>query len=38
MIGGILMAFILTFEFGRVPVLLGAKTGNLRLDSVQEIR
>ena len=38
MIGGILMAFILTFEFGRVPVLLGAKTGNPRLDSVQEIR
>lgn len=38
MIGGILMAFILTFEFGRVPVLLGVKTGNLRLDSVQEIR
>ena len=36
-IGGILMAFLLTFEFGKVPVLLGAKTGNLRLDSVEEI-
>ena len=36
-IGGILTAFLLTFEFGKVPVLLGAKTGNLRLDSVEEI-
>ena len=37
-IGGILTAFLLTFEFGKVPVLLGAKTGNLQFDSVQEIR
>lgn len=36
-IGGILTAFLLTFEFGKVPVLLGAKTGNLSLDSVEEI-
>ena len=36
-IGGILTAFLLTFEFGKVPVLLGAKTGNLRFDSVEEI-
>ena len=36
-IGGIFTAFLLTFEFGKVPVLLGAKTGNLRLDSVEEI-
>ena len=35
--GGILTAFLLTFEFGKVPVLLGAKTGNLSLDSVEEI-
>ena len=37
MMGGILTAFLLTFEFGKVPVLLGAKTGNLRLHSVEEI-
>ena len=37
MIGGILTAFLLTFEFGKVSVLLGAKTGNLRFDSVEEI-
>ena len=37
-IGGILMAFLLTFEFGKVPVLLGAKTGNLIFEDIQEIR
>lgn len=36
-IGGILTAFLLAFEFGKVPVLLGAKTGNLKLHSVEEI-
>ena len=38
MIGGILTAFLLTFEFGKVPVLLGAKTGNLIFEDIQEIR
>lgn len=37
-IGGILTAFLLTFEFGKVPVLLGAKTGNLIFEGIQEIR
>ena len=37
-IGGILTAFLLTFEFGKVPVLLGAKTGNLIFEDIQEIR
>ena len=37
-IGGILTAFLLTFEFWKVPVLLGAKTGNLIFEGIQEIR
>ena len=37
-IGGILTAFLLTFEFGKVPVLLGTKTGNLIFEDIQEIR
>lgn len=37
-IGGMLTAFLLIFEFGKVPVLLGAKTGNLIFEGIQEIR
>ena len=36
-IGSISYSFSIDLEFGKVPVLLGAKTGNLRLDSVEEI-
>ena len=37
-IGCMLTAFLLIFEFGKVPVLLGAKTGNLIFEGIQEIR
>ncbi len=33
----ILTAFLLTFEFVKVRILLGAKNRNLSLDSVEEI-
>jgi hypothetical protein len=37
-IGGMLTTFLLIFEFGKVPVLLRAKTGNLIFEGIQEIR
>ena len=37
-IGCMLTAVLLTFEFGKVPVLLGAKMGNLIFEGIQEIR